>query len=147
MSVHLGKPPLLFAVHVNLNTGTSEVSTSPRRLEETDDPGRERESTSLIGQQIKAATRVQQIEGGAMRELDVVNESQYVKSESRSDLFLLMKLFQLGAKRWYLWSGMVFKVEVIACVCCCPLSVACAIATCQYYCFLVPVALTSLCLH
>ena len=29
-----------------------------------------------------AATRVQQIEGGAMRELDVVNESQYVKSES-----------------------------------------------------------------
>ena len=82
MSVHLGKPPLLFAIHVDLNTGTSEVSTSPRRLEETDDPGRERGSTSLIGQQIKAATRVQQIVGGAMRELDVVNESQYVKSES-----------------------------------------------------------------
>jgi hypothetical protein len=84
MSVHLGKPPLLFAIHVDLNTGTSEVSTSPRRLEKTDDPGRERESTPLIGQQIKnmAATRVQQIEGGAMRELDVVNESQYVKSES-----------------------------------------------------------------
>ena len=137
MSVHLGKPPLLFAIHVDLNTGTSEVSTSPRRQEETDDPGRERESTPLIGQQIKnmAATRV------------LSTKVSTSNRRVRSDLFLLMKLFQFGAKRWYLWSGMVFKVEVIACVCCCPLSVACAIATCQYYCFLFPVALTSLCLH
>ena len=28
-----------------------------------------------------AATRMQQIEGGVMRELDVANESRYVKSE------------------------------------------------------------------